>query len=254
MLALFLSIPYACVTQPEDSTEPVSNDTGSTDTGTPPWDGPLTTGTGVAVNFSLDGGGLTDAAVSTLEVPSSSATTTEDGSFQLDVPAGGEATFTLTHDDAPPTQTATLDVPEAGIEGVTFQVPDMEMVSLLAAFSEAEMDPDTCQIAATVTCAGCDMWHGAFHGEPGATVTIEPSLPAESGPIYFYRVSTNGIIYPDPTLTETTDDGGVLFLNAPPGDYVLTAHKDGVTFDTRRMRCRAGWLVNASPPYGLQAR
>lgn len=254
MLALFVSTLIACAPQPGDSTEPVSNDTGSTDTGTPPWDGPLTTGTGIAVNFSLDGGGLTDAAVSTLEVPSSTATTGEDGSFQLEVPAGGEATFTLTHDDAPPTQTATLDVPEAGIEGVTFQVPDMQMVSLLAAFSEAEMDPDACQIATTVTCAGCDMWHGAWHGEPGATVTIEPPLPASSGPIYFYRVSTNGVIYPDPTLTETTDDGGVLFLNAPPGDYVLTAHKDGVTFDDRRMRCRAGWLVNASPPYGLQAR
>ena len=34
---------------------------------------------------------------------------------------------------------------------------------------------------------------------------------------------------------------------------MLTATKEGVKFEPVRLRCRAGVLVNASPPYGLQA-
>jgi|GEM_PF-3542389 len=44
-----------------------------------------------------------------------------------------------------------------------------------------------------------------------------------------------------------------VFLNVPPGDYVLTAHKAGMSFTPAAIRCRAGVLVNASPPWGLQA-
>ena len=86
------------------------------------------------------------------------------------------------------------------------------------------------------------------HGEEGATVTIEPAIPVEQGPIYF-----GSNVIPDPDLTETTDDGGVLFYNVPPGRYTLEANKKGVTFESVTMECRAGVLVNASPPYGLQA-
>lgn len=242
MLILLL----ACASPPVDP-----GDSGA-DTG--PWDGPLAPGAGVAVRFSLEGGALAGATVTTVEVPASTAVTDAEGAFAVDVPAGGEATFTLALDGVPPIQTGTLDVPAAGIEGVTFQVPDEEMYGLMAAFSGVDPDPAACQVATTVTCAGCDMWHGAFHGEPGATVTIEPALPAAHGPVYFYRNPENGIIYPDPALTETTEDGGVLFLNVPPGRYTLRAQKQGVDFDTRKMWCRAGWLVNASPPYGLNAQ
>lgn len=235
---------------PEDTSAPAETEDTAPDW---TWDGATTTGAGVAVEFALGGGSVVGAEVSSLELPSATTTTAEDGSFTLEVPSGGVASFTLSHPDAPPIQTATLQVPEGGLTGVTFQVPDHEMYALMEGFSEVEADDAACQIATTVTCAGCDMWHGAFHGEPGATVTIEPPLPEEAGPVYFYRNSENGLIWPDPDLTETTEDGGVLFLNVPPGEYVLTAHKDGVSFEARTMRCRAGWLVNASPPFGLQA-
>lgn len=71
------------------------------------------------------------------------------------------------------------------------------------------------------------------------------------GPIDFDYLE-RGVILPDRRLTQTTRDGGVLWLNVPPGEYVLTAHK-GVRFTQARFRCRAGVLVNASPPWGLQA-
>lgn len=79
-------------------------------------------------------------------------------------------------------------------------------------------------------------------------MTIEPSLPPEHGPIYF-----NENVLPDPTRSETSEDGGVLFIQVPPGEYLLTAHKQGVEFVPLKMKCRPGVLVNASPPFGLQA-
>jgi hypothetical protein len=60
-------------------------------------------------------------------------------------------------------------------------------------------------------------------------------------------------VIPDRDLTETSEDGGVLYTNVPVGTYVMRASKDGVTFEETTMKCEAGVLVNASPPYGLQA-
>ena len=54
------------------------------------------------------------------------------------------------------------------------------------------------------------------HGEDRTTVTLAPPLPAEHGPIYF-----NSAVLPDRSLTETSDDGGVLFIQVPPGEYKL---------------------------------
>jgi len=44
-----------------------------------------------------------------------------------------------------------------------------------------------------------------------------PPLSAEHGPVYF---SAN--VIPDPTLTQTTEDGGVVFTNVPEGEYDST--------------------------------
>jgi hypothetical protein len=99
-----------------------------------------------------------------------------------------------------------------------------------------------------VTRVGKSLYDEGAHGEAGATVTVEPALPPEHGPIYF-----NAAVIPDPSLTETSEDGGVLFVDVPPGTYTLHAQKDGVIFEDTLMQCEAGVLVNASPPYGLQA-
>jgi len=44
------------------------------------------------------------------------------------------------------------------------------------------------------------------------------------------------------------------FIQVPPGEYVWTADKPGVAFSQVMMKCRPGVLVNASPPWGLQAQ
>ena len=79
-------------------------------------------------------------------------------------------------------------------------------------------------------------------------MSLEPEVAPERGPIYF-----NDDVIPDKTQSLSSTDGGIVYTNIPPGEYVLKAHKAGVDFESVRVKCRAGVLVNASPPYGLQA-
>jgi hypothetical protein len=59
------------------------------------------------------------------------------------------------------------------------------------------------------------------------------------------------LVFPDRSLTETSVDGGAGFLNVPPGDYLLRGSKDGMDFTVPWVKCRAGWFVNAAPPWGV---
>jgi hypothetical protein len=209
---------------------------------------------GDAFAFTLPGEGygrIADAAISVLEDPSISTVSDQDGHFELTLSPGATATFVLEADGFPPARTKTFtvpDVPDMDLELVTFQVPNDELFGLLAGVLMLEVDPAACQIVSTITRVGKSLYDAGAHGEEGAIVTIDPPLPAEHGPIYF-----NSAVIPDPSLTESSDDGGVLFTNVPPGVYTLHAQKDGVTFEDVIMQCEAGVLVNASPPYGLQA-
>lgn len=197
---------------------------------------------------------LPDAVVRSLEHPERCTVTARDGAFSLGGFAPGErVTLTMDHLGFTPIQTGTHVVPERGIERLTFQAPVWEIYHVVAMTSLIHPRPGRCQIASTVTQVGHDLYDDApSHGEPGATVTISPQPSDMTGPVYFQYVNAD-IIVPDPHLRETTRDGGVLFLNVPPGEYVLTAHKNGVRFTEVRAVCRAGVLVNASPPWGLQA-
>lgn len=208
---------------------------------------------GDAFAFTLPGtpyGRIAEATIRVLEAPEASVLTDEAGHFEFPaLAAGSTATFVLEHPDFPTTRTRTFVLPETGaLERVTFQVPDLSLYATIAAIVETELDPTACQIVSTVTRVGKSIYDGGAHGEAGATVTISPAVPSELGPIYF----NDGVI-PDRTFTASSTDGGVLFVNVPPGTYVIQAHKDGVVFEDITMQCAAGVLVNASPPYGLQA-
>ena len=197
--------------------------------------------------FGPPGGPLEGATIGILEHPERSAVTGADGRFELtDVP-GGDVTLVLTADGYPENQLGTHRLQGEDLERLDFQAVSQTIYDIFAVLANAAPDPARCQISSTVT-----RWFEgslpAVHGEPGATVSIEPSLPAEHGPTYF-----NADVLPTPGLTETTVDGGVVWTNAPPGTYVIRAHKPGVTFEDVRIKCRAGVLVNAAPPWGLQA-
>lgn len=226
-----------------DGTSDTSSDTSSDTTG-----GELITISGDAFAFG-PGTMIPNATVSVLEHPNVSTTTDDAGHFALELPAGSAATFVLDKAGYPRIYTKTFTLPDAGtLERVTFQVPDDPTFAALATIVDIEPDPATCQLASTVTRIGKSLYDAGAHGEAGATVTIEPALPPEHGPVYF-----NAQVIPQKDLTETSDDGGILYTNVPPGTYVLRAHKDGVEFVDVTIRCDADVLVNPSPPHGLQA-
>ena len=198
--------------------------------------------------LAFTGGPVPGGTVRIVQDPSRTTTTAADGAFSFeDLEVGSEVTFELAHDDYVPIQTSTLVVPDGGAERFTFQAVRPDTYALLSAVVDIEPDPTRCQIATTVTRIGKSIYDEGAHGEAGATVTIEPPLPAEQGPIYF-----NASVIPDRALTETSDDGGVLFVQVPPGRYVLRAHKPDTTFTEVTIDCEAGILMNASPPWGLQ--
>ncbi len=199
---------------------------------------------------------LDRARVSVLEHPMMRMTTTEDGHFRFeDLEEGTEVTLAMERpilefgEYYHLIQTGTIVPGPSGVERVTFQAVTQLVYDLLALYIGLTPDEDNaCQMVSTVTRVGKSLYDPGAHGEEGATVTVDPPLPPEHGPIYF-----NSDVLPDLNLTETSDDGGVLFVNVPPGEYVLTAHKPGVEFRQVKMKCRSGWLINASPPWGLQA-
>lgn len=210
---------------------------------------------GHAFAFATTGGRVEGGTVTLLEFPERSAITDADGAFRFDeLPADATATLVLDHPDHPPIQTGTFVLGEKDVERVTFQAPDHATYDLLANVLRLEPDPTRCQIATTVTRMGNSLYDEipGTHGEPGATVTLDPMPEGVDGPVYFDLVRYN-VIFPARALTETSADGGVLFLDVPPGTYTLRAHKADTTFTEAIIECRAGLLVNASPPWGLQA-
>jgi hypothetical protein len=88
------------------------------------------------------------------------------------------------------------------------------------------------------------------HGDPGVTVGITPAVqfPLSVGPVYF-----NEAVAPDPTLTSTSVDGGVMFGNLPAGTNTITASKAPFSYATLTFRVQdAVGLYIASPPHATQ--
>ena len=195
------------------------------------------------------GENLPDAEITILEVPGRSCITDEDGGFRFEgLQRESDVTFVMNHPLHPRAQTATLTLGSEDLEEVTFQVPGFLIYNFLAFVLKEEPEEDRCQIVSTVTEKGKSLYNAwPRHGVEGATVHISPELPGSRGPVYF-----NDLVLPDPSRTETSVDGGVIFVNVPPGDYQLTATKEGHSFSAARIKCTPGTLVNASPPWGLQ--
>ncbi|MCB9779784.1 MAG: hypothetical protein H6742_14560 [Alphaproteobacteria bacterium] len=268
MLPLFLLLGCTSA-HVEDSGEtafvPDSGDSGASSS-TDPWetlDGDVPDGgdvpvSGYALAFSASGGVVAGATVTVVEHPELQATTGDDGRFDLGpLPRGELVNFELSHPDFVAIRTGTflLGHPLDGGDAITdlsFQVPDPTTYGLMAQATGVDPDDGFCQVSTTVTRRGHDMVTGSgTHGEPGATASLEPAAAWEAGPIYFDLAAVN-IIWPSPALTETSHDGGVVWTNVPPGDYVMRGAKDGAEIRPVRIRCTPGYLVNAAPPWGLQ--
>lgn len=214
--------------------------------------GPLVPVDGHAFIFGPNEEGLAidGAVVAVTEAPDISTTVAADGSFRLDAPSGGPLTFSLTQPGFHPNQSATLTLGADGLPRLGFQATTQLTFELLGSIARVDPDPTRCQISTTVSRLGTEPYGGDKLGVEGVTVAIDPPLPDIDGPIYF---NLSGLTpFPDRNLPSTTIDGGVIFANVPVGEYTLTATKAGTSFTPVAIRCRAGVLVNAAPPNGLQ--
>ncbi|MBX3130051.1 MAG: hypothetical protein KF718_25265 [Polyangiaceae bacterium] len=192
-------------------------------------------------------GRIADATVSVVEHPEMQVTTGADGLFSFGgLREGEDVTLVLEHPDYPLIQTGTHRLGSEGIEDFTFQVPTQVVYDLLASIVAITPDPTRCQMVTTITRHAGTILEPGAHGEPDVTVSLAPGLASEHGPIYF-----NASVIPDKALTQSSEDGGVLFVNVAPGHYVLSGHKAGTTLGKVRFKCRPGVLVNASPPRGM---
>ena len=88
------------------------------------------------------------------------------------------------------------------------------------------------------------------HGEPGVVMELVPALDTVQ-PIYF-----NEFIQPDPSLEASSVDGGVVWLNVPPGRYTVQGEHPDPGFEVvpKTVDCEEGWFVNLNPPLGAGVR
>lgn len=192
---------------------------------------------------------VTAAEVYLLEYPEVRQPVAEDGSYAFEGLSAGEYTVALVHEKYYPSLSPTVTVADADVSGVNFQAVTYTIAAVLAGMVGANpKDPKQCQMVVTVTAMGKHQGVVWAPGEPGATVTVHPAVPAAQGPFYF-----NESVLPDKSLSATTTDGGVIVAGAKPGTYSWTAHKDGLKFNTLKLKCVGGWLTNGAPPFGLQA-
>lgn len=208
------------------------------------------TGTAYAFDNQLP---IAGATIRVAELPKATATSGADGSYDLVVPAGAKVTPFIEAAGFHGIYLQTFFTTSRDIPRVNFQVPSVGIYHALAALLGVELGPDdnpeNCVVVSTISAVNIrDLSFDDFiaygaHGVAGATATAHPAL---SDPIYF-----NSSVIPDPSLTESSVDGGVLWLDVPAGVYRFSAHHPSARFASFVATCEPGRLVNANPPQGI---
>lgn len=146
-------------------------------------------------------------------------------------------------------QTFTLHPGDADLDHVHFQTPDDDTFFLLATLVGVGPKTTQCQVVTTSSDKVIQGMtyeqfrdHGA-HGVAGVQASATPTLPK---PIYF-----NSKVVPDPKLTESSDDGGILWTNVPDGEYTLHGTHASRKFADVTVTCAPNRIVNANPPWGM---
>jgi hypothetical protein len=194
------------------------------------------------------------AQIKVREVPGLEATTDVNGDYELEVP---DDTNITPYIDPPAgyneIDLQTLHTRGEDIENANFQTPADLEYNALAAILAVPIDeqtgrPEQCVIVTTASARnvrGVDYetyWERTPHGVPGAT---SEELPALEGPTYF-----NEFVIPDPSKTETSEDGGIVWINVPAGTYRISTTSPDTRFASFLATCEDGRIVNANPPWG----
>jgi hypothetical protein len=158
----------------------------------------------------------------------------------------------------PTTKSQVFEIGDAGVTDLAVQFPTEAY--FLAAKGQIEQQiggligaPYTLAnvLVTTVGKAWASMYSPDLpHGDPGVQVGISPAIqfPVSLGPVYF-----NAAVSPDPTLTATSVDGGVLFGNLASGSVTITASKAPFSYAALTFVIQDGIaLYVASPPHATQ--
>lgn len=196
---------------------------------------------------------LPGAVVGVAEYPAVTTVSDASGRYTLTVPDDVEVTAYAVFPGFVTMHLQTFETAGEPIENAHFQLVPQQVFDFLAYMIGLPLDPGACQVATTVSLNEVRhlTWWGQVnffpHGQEGATVQLSPA--GGVGPIYF-----NSQVMPDASLSQTSDDGGVLILNLAPGRYrMIAAHPDH-RFAKATLLCEPGRFINASPPWGLWAK
>ncbi len=195
------------------------------------------------------------------EFPELSAPVAPDGSYDIVVPDNANVTL---YADPPETYSKTylqtFRTSGQDIEKAHFQLPrDWHydaFSNLLEITRDKEGRIEQCVIVSTFSiheARDATEFDPGFkdvypHGLADSTATIEPAAPGIKGPIFFDAPPT---IIPNVDLTASTEDGGVLFTEVPPGYYWLQPEHPTERLAPFLAHCENGRVINASPPWGF---
>jgi hypothetical protein len=208
---------------------------------------------GTAYEFNNVRTMLAGAIVQVVEEPGLTTTVAEDGTYELDVPDHATLTPYITAEGYGTIHLQTFTTDGQDLVNVNFQTPTTGVMDLLALVLGIEKNdagyPEQCAVVSTVSTKQVrgvsyeNFITWGHHGVAGVTASISP----EAGK----RTYFNEHVIPDATVTETTNDGGVVWTELPPGEYTLTAQGAGSTWPEVHVTCADGRIVNANPPWGL---
>jgi hypothetical protein len=158
----------------------------------------------------------------------------------------------------PTTKSQVFEIGDAGISDVAVQFPTEAYYAVAKGQIEQQIGaligaPYSLRnvLVTTVGKSWASMYSPELpHGDPGVEVAISPAapFPISLGPVYF-----NASVAPDPTLTSTSVDGGVLFGNLASGSSTITASKAPFSYAALTFAVQDDIpLYVASPPHATQ--
>jgi hypothetical protein len=195
------------------------------------------------------------------EFPGISAPVALDGSYDIEVPDNANVTL---YADTPPTYTQTylqtFRTSGEDIEKAHFQLPRDWHYNAFGNLLEIPRDDDgvaeDCVIVSTFSiheARDATEFDPGFkdvypHGLPGSTAAPSPRAPGIKGAFYF---DYKPVIIPNAERTESSQDGGVLWTEVPPGYYWMQAEHPTERIAPFLAHCENGRIINASPPWGF---
>jgi len=207
------------------------------------------------------GGTMAGAIVSVYEYPTIHAVVAADGTYDLAVPyKASKVTPYINAVGYYPISLQTFTMAGKDLAHVNFQTPtDAVSNYLMMILNATPVDPlatawrvkdcvivSTFNVKAVHNLSYYDFSHFGSHGIANATAKASPTLSGAAAPVYF-----NDQTVPDRKQKTSSVDGGVIFTHVPSGTYTLTASHKTAKFASFKATCRAGRVINASPPWGF---